>query len=155
LAVIGAAPGRASGRRGRGRVVRAAAAALAAGLASCASQPFRGDTGIRPFAFDLWDVHCPSGLRVIFERAPGTYTAGVTAVVGAGSVQDPPGKEGLAHLVEHLTFRAFNQGDRTDGAPLRARLWSLGASFNAETELDDTTYHEFAPGRLGRACATS
>jgi zinc protease len=120
---------------------RLGAALLAAGVASCGTTPFRGETGIRPFAFDLWDVHCPSGMRVIFERAPGAYTVGVTAVVGAGSVQDPPGKEGLAHLVEHLTFRARDR----DGAPMHARLWSLGASYNAETEFDSTTYHEFVP----------
>jgi zinc protease len=92
---------------------------VAAALAiSCAALPFRGESGIRPLSFDLWDVHCPSGLRVIVERAPGSQVAGVTTVVGAGSRQDPPGREGLAHLVEHLTFRA-QAGDQ---APLAYRL---------------------------------
>jgi zinc protease len=126
---------------------RALAAVLAATVVSCAARPFVGDTGIRPFAFDLWDVHCPSGLRVIFERAPGALTAGVTAVVGAGSAEDPAGREGLAHLVEHLTFRARN----ADSQPLRARLWSVGADYNAETGFDETTYHAFAPGQSLRA----
>src|SRR5262245_40625818 len=103
--------------------------------------PFQGDTGIRPFAFDLWDVHCPSGLRVIFERAPGSRVAGVTTVVGAGSHQDPPGREGLAHLVEHLTFRAHGPG----AAPMRVRLWEMGASYNADTRFDATTYHAVLP----------
>ncbi|HTA17951.1 MAG TPA: hypothetical protein VK989_01580, partial [Polyangia bacterium] len=71
---------------------RLGAALLAAGVASCASQPFRGDSGIKAFSFDLWDVHCPSGLRVIFERAPGANTVAVTEVVGAGSVEDPTGR---------------------------------------------------------------
>jgi zinc protease len=135
-------------RRGGGVPLnRALAIGLTAVAVACASQPFLGDTGIRPFAFDLWDVHCPSGMRVIFERAPASYTAAVTAVVGSGSVQDPPGKEGLAHLVEHLTFRAFGRGANGDGVPLHARLWGLGASYNAETDFDDTTYHEVVPGQ--------
>jgi zinc protease len=116
-------------------------ALLAALLVSCASLPEKGDTGIKPLAFDLWDVHCPSGLRVIFERAAGSRTAGVTAVVGSGSVEDPPGHEGLAHLVEHLTYRSKNAA----GDPVRERLWSLGASYNGETDHDTTTYYEFAP----------
>jgi hypothetical protein len=45
---------------------------LAVGLLACGTAPFKGDSGIKPLNFDLWDVHCPSGLRVIFERAPDT-----------------------------------------------------------------------------------
>jgi zinc protease len=116
-------------------------ALLAAIFVSCASLPEKGDTGIKPLAFDLWDVHCPSGLRVIFERAPGSHTAGVTAVVGSGSVEDPPGREGLAHLVEHLTYRSRDAA----GDPVQTRLRSLGAKYNGETDHDTTTYHEYAP----------
>src|SRR5258708_12918374 len=99
---------------------------------SCAGVPQRGDTGMRAFGFDLWDVHCPSGLRVIFERAPGAATAAVAVVVGAGAVDDPPGKEGLAHLVEHLTFRAHGPGEGALWPPLS----SLAASFNPSTHFD-------------------
>ena len=63
-----------------------------AAVASCAASPQRGDTGIHPVGFDLWDVHCPSGMRVIFERAPGSNMVGVTTVVGVGSRADPPGR---------------------------------------------------------------
>jgi zinc protease len=118
---------------------------------SCGGTPLKGDSGIKPFAFDLWDVHCPSGLRVIFERAPGTTTASVTVVVGAGATADPPGREGLAHLVEHLTFRTHMPGE----AALWPRFWALGASFNAETSFETTTYHEVAPAaRLTDVLAT-
>jgi zinc protease len=115
----------------------------AAVLSSCAERPFRGDTGIRPFAFDVYDVHCPSGLRVIFERAPRARTAGVTSVVGVGSRQDPEGREGLAHLVEHLTFRAH----APDADPLRIRLWAMGAAYNAGTGFDETSYYAYAPAQ--------
>jgi zinc protease len=117
-------------------------AALAVGaVVACGTTPFKGDSGIKPFSYDLWDVHCPSGLRVIFERAPGASTSDVTVVVGAGAVQDPPGREGLAHLVEHLTFRSHGPGE----AALWPRFWALGASFNASTDFEATTYHEVAP----------
>jgi zinc protease len=112
--------------------------AVALGVA-CATQPFQGETGIRPIAFDLWDVHCPSGLRVVVERAPGSPVAGVTTVVGAGAAADPQGREGLAHLVEHLTFRAHGP----DSPSVQARLASLGTSGNAETSSDDTVYYDF------------
>jgi zinc protease len=115
--------------------------ALAASSLACSELPLKGDSGIKPFNFDLWDVHCPSGLRVIFERAPGTRTAAVTVAVGAGATDDPPGREGLAHLVEHLTFRAHGPSE----AAMRGRLWALGASYNAETDFEETTYHELAP----------
>jgi zinc protease len=126
------------------------AAASAAGALSCGTAPMRWESGIKPFKFDLWDVHCPSGLRVIFERAPGTQTAAIAAVVGAGAIQDPPGREGLAHLVEHLTFRTH----APDEPALWPRLWALGASFNAETDFETTTYHELFPAtRLADAVA--
>jgi zinc protease len=137
-----------------GRAVATAiafAAATAAGALSCGTAPLRWDSGIKPFKFDLWDVHCPSGLRVIFERAPGTQTAAIAAVVGAGAVEDPPGREGLAHLVEHLTFRTH----APDEPALWPRLWALGASFNAATDFETTTYHELFPAtRLADAVAT-
>jgi zinc protease len=124
-------------RRGHGVV--GVAAAL---FVSCATQPNRGDTGIRPFAFDLADVRCPSGLRVVFERAPGAQTASVTTVVGAGGARDPVGREGLAHLVEHLSFRSH----APEQAPLGVRLHGIGASYNnAETSFDDTTYYALVP----------
>jgi len=122
-----------------------------AGVLSCGTAPLRWESGIKPFKFDLWDVHCPSGLRVIFERAPGTQTASVVAVVGAGSIEDPPGREGLAHLIEHLTFRSR----APDEPALWPRLWALGASVNAETDFETTTYHELFPAtRLADAVAT-
>jgi zinc protease len=108
---------------------------------SCAGSPQRGDTGIRPVGFDLWDAHCPSGLRVIFERAPGSNMVGVTTVVGVGSRADPPGREGLAHVVEHLAFR----GHGADEPEVDRRLGVLGALHNAFTSFDETAYYELAP----------
>jgi zinc protease len=132
------------GRRSRGAFEghgSALAAFALCGSVACATQ-LRGDTGIRPFAFDLFDQPCPSGLHVIFERAPGAQPEGVVTIVGTGSVQDPPGREGLAHFVEHLMFRAAYP---PDAVTVRVRLEALGASYNAFTSFDRTLYHSFAP----------
>jgi zinc protease len=50
----------------------------------------------------------PSGLRVLWDEAPAGSLAAVVSVVRGGSRLDPPGEEGLAHLVEHLTYRAVD-----------------------------------------------
>jgi zinc protease len=97
---------------------------------------------MRPPSFELVDLRFPSGLRVLIDvdhRAP---VVGVFAVVGSGSAADPVGKEGLAHFVEHLTFRS-----RPDG---KSSLWSLlqsagAGSWSARTDLDTTLFYEVGP----------
>ncbi|HET9988500.1 MAG TPA: insulinase family protein [Kofleriaceae bacterium] len=60
-----------------------------------------------------------------------------------GSVDDPPGKEGLAHLVEHLLFDVEIErgGQKTS---INAELGRLALSWNAETDTDYTTYQVVA-----------
>lgn len=99
-----------------------------------------GDIGIDPPLFPLRQVTLPSGLRVGFERAPTRGVVGVVLVVGTGSTSDPAGKEGLAHLVEHLSFHA-----RFEGHTVSETLARLGATYNADTDLDRTRFYEFAP----------
>ncbi|HET9155163.1 MAG TPA: insulinase family protein, partial [Myxococcaceae bacterium] len=77
-------------------------------------------------------------MRVLIEREPSRPLVAVVSVVDVGGTLDPPGKEGLAHLVEHLTFRSVQ--DRKH--PLNDLLEMSGAaSWNASTEWDVTTYH--------------
>jgi zinc protease len=82
------------------------------------------------------------GLRLIHERVPGSSAVAIVLTVRAGSNSDPPGKEGLAHLVEHLTFRVEDAGalSRWD------RYRRLGASrFNAFTGHEATTFVSVVP----------
>lgn len=97
---------------------------------------------MRGVQFPLRELRYPSGLRVIAERDTRSALAGVFLVVGVGSMSDPVGKEGLAHYVEHLTFRSRPYGKQT--------IWSMleraGAGhFNAETRFDSTVYYELGP----------
>jgi predicted Zn-dependent peptidase len=44
------------------------------------------------------------GLRIITKQLPHTKRVRVAIVVGVGAAHDPPGYEGLAHLLEHTVF---------------------------------------------------
>lgn len=89
----------------------------------------------------------PSGLRVVIEPEPGSKRIAVAVLVGAGSAQDPNGKEGLAHFLEHLVFRSkpanrLSAWDELDYAGLA----SQGSSqVNAYTRPETTTFLGIAP----------
>jgi len=97
---------------------------------------------MKPVKLPVTAFTAPSGLHVVIEQDPTARIAGVVAVVGAGAAQDPAGKDGLAHLVEHLTFRA-----RPDGKSTLANLLNYAGAgdVNATTDLDLTTYYAFGP----------
>jgi zinc protease len=79
----------------------------------------------------------PTGLRLVTYELPGAPRASVGVSWLAGSVDDPPGREGLAHVVEHLAFRC-----RVAGGSVWQRLQADGVAFNAFTVHDATVYFE-------------
>ena len=93
---------------------------------------------VRDVRYDVRSVDLPSGMRVLIERESSRPLVAVASVVDVGGTLDPPGKEGLAHLVEHLTFRSVQDKKH----PLNDLLEMSGAaSWNASTGWDVTTYH--------------
>ena len=86
------------------------------------------------------------------SSSSGTTTAGVAGVVLAvdvGSVDDPPGKHGLAHTLEHLVFRA------PDAGGVRcARGWSGGRRLvqRRRPASRRTTYWPSVRGRRWTSC---
>ncbi|MFP2957109.1 insulinase family protein [Myxococcus sp. 1LA] len=74
---------------------------------------------MRDVAFPLRDFRFPSGLRVVVEQDARSPVVAVVAMVGAGGSSDPGGKEGLAHVVEHLAFRSRHAGGRRCGSAWR------------------------------------
>src|SRR5689334_20380568 len=90
-----------------------AAAALAA-VAGCAHAEYKPHG--KPVPYDGYFATYPSGLRLVVLSVPSVERFTVVASYRAGSVDDPDGKEGLAHVVEHLAFRAAP----TPGGP---RIW--------------------------------
>src|SRR5262245_18393702 len=57
-------------------------------------------------SFSVRQQVLPSGLRVGVESGETRGMVAVVTVVGSGSSVDPAGREGLAHLIEHLVYHA-------------------------------------------------
>src|SRR5262245_55696028 len=91
--------------------------------------------------FGLRQPALPSGLRSGLETGETRGMVAVVTIVGSGSGADPPGHEGLAHLVEHLVYHAHRKGER----PQSGRLLRLGAHYNGGTTVQLTQFYEVAP----------
>lgn len=101
---------------------------------------YQGTSQLGPYPVSLWQL--PNGLRVALAPDPAVKTVAVHTWVRVGSADEQPGKTGLAHLFEHLMFKAT----RTHRAGVLDRtLEQWGASANAATWLDWTYYHETVP----------
>ncbi len=123
-------------------------AAMAA-LAGCATAGGAGAGPVRaPDGPGLTTL--PSGLRVAAFPRPGAPRLLLAASVLCGGEDDPPGRAGLAHLLEHLTYRARG----LDGRARREALAAAGARFNARTTPDATELEvEALPGALDAVLA--
>ncbi|MDB4960526.1 MAG: Peptidase, family [Myxococcales bacterium] len=80
-------------------------------------------------------VELANGLRVVLVQDPRASEVQVTMRYQVGSIDDPAGQEGVAHLVEHLMFQQV-LGNQS----LFARLEGIATHFNASTTFDATTY---------------
>jgi len=78
-----------------------------------------------------------AGFRIGFARLPKSECAAVSIHIPAGSRDDPPGHAGLAHFVEHMVFKGTES--RT-ARQLSIETEDVGASLNAGTSEDQTTY---------------
>ena len=90
--------------------------------------------------FDLTEFYLDNGLRVIV--VPNTKAPIVKQMVWykAGSVDEPAGKGGVAHLLEHLMFRGT---DKVKDSDFNTIITDNGGEMNAFTSRDFTAYHEF------------
>ncbi len=97
------------------------------------------------------------GPRVISARLPGARSVSIAAYVLAGSRLESADQAGVAHFMEHLTFKG------TAGYPSRRAICEavegVGGSANAATDRESTVYWARVPrreagdrdGRAGRA----
>src|SRR5207253_10647542 len=72
---------------------------LAAVFAGCAGPSVSYKLNLKPYQLDAVDFPLPSGLRILFQEDHREPTVLVTALHGVGSTSEPPGKEGMAHLI--------------------------------------------------------
>ena len=92
----------------------------------------------------------PEGPRVISARLPAARSASVAAYVIAGSRNEHPEEAGVAHFLEHLTFKGTKAYPSTRA--LSEAIEGVGGSFNAATDRESTVYWARVPGReVGRA----
>lgn len=109
------------------------AAALAALLAGAPRPPSMPVPAVTRLA---------DGLEIVVLRVPDAAWSSMRVVVRAGGASDPPGKGGLAHLVEHLALRGTYE---EDGSALEADARRAGARLNAHTTPDLTKFELDAP----------
>lgn len=79
-----------------------------------------------------------AGLQVLVEPMPGFRGVALGLWVKAGSREDPPGKEGLAHFVEHMTFKGTKKRSALE---LAQSIDALGGHLNAATTAEYTFYY--------------
>src|SRR5690349_10533451 len=79
-----------------------------------------------------------NGLRFVIVPDATTQMVEVDVRYDVGSREDPEGKAGIAHLVEHLMFQQRPDGPTTP--PLMHFLDQLTVGFNAFTNWDTTHY---------------
>ena len=80
-----------------------------------------------------------NGLRVVLVQDPRAREIQVTMRYQVGTIDDPPGQAGVAHLVEHLMFQQI-----LGGKTLFSKLEDDATFFTGLTSLDATTYIERA-----------
>ena len=81
----------------------------------------------------------PNGLEVIVAPSRGVPLATVELVVRNGAFTQPPEYSGLAHLFEHMFFKANDTYPKPDAFLDRAA--DLGALFNATTREELVSYY--------------
>ncbi len=85
----------------------------------------------------------PNGLEVIVVENHGVPLTTIEFDVKNGSFTQPPGSEGLAHMYEHMFFRANAQLPLPDQFIERAS--QLGAVFNGTTQEERVNYYMTLP----------
>jgi predicted Zn-dependent peptidase len=75
--------------------------------------------------------HLPNGLTVMICERPEAPVFSFFTMVDAGSVQDPMGATGLAHMFEHLAFKGTDKVGTTDYAAEKSALEKVEVAYAA------------------------
>ena len=87
----------------------------------------------------------PDGPRVISSRLSGARSVSIAAYVLAGSRLESPAEAGVAHFMEHLTFKGTAAYPSTRA--ISEAIEGVGGSFNAATDRESTVYWVRVPRR--------
>ena len=86
-----------------------------------------------------------SGPRVISARVPAARSISIAAYVLAGSRLETDAQAGVAHFVEHITFKGTKAYPSTRS--ISEAIEGVGGSFNAATDRESTVYWVRVPRR--------
>lgn len=90
-----------------------------------------------------------NGLRLVAVQMPHLHSAELALYVKVGGRNDPPGKAGLAHFLEHMLFRGTS--DFPTSLEIETAFEAIGGSINASTDEECTCFFSrIHPGAVGR-----
>jgi zinc protease len=108
-------------------------------VAEASSTPRKAET-VRPFELPApHEFRLENGLRVVVQRDARQPLFAFVVSYEVGHRDDPPGFEGLAHLVEHLSFRGSRHLAPYQGLYELERVGALDK--NGATGPDNTVYY--------------
>jgi predicted Zn-dependent peptidase len=87
----------------------------------------------------------PHGPRVISSRLDGARSVSIAAYVLAGSRLEGAAEAGVAHFMEHITFKGTAAYPTTRA--ISEAIEGVGGSFNAATDRESTVYWVRVPAR--------
>ena len=100
----------------------------------------RTNLRFEPAIFGAQDFTLDNGLKVVVIPNHKAPVVKLMLWYKVGSVDEPLGKGGLAHLLEHLMFRGTK---KVKGSSFNDIIEAHGGDSNAFTSHDFTVYHEF------------
>lgn len=97
---------------------------------------FSNSAAAKVFAPEVFTL--ANGLRVVIVRNALSEAFAQMLWVSAGAVDDPEGKAGVAHYLEHMMFKDTK---RLEAGDFSASIAARGGKDNAFTDADSTAYH--------------
>jgi len=79
-----------------------------------------------------------NGLKVVTVQMPHLHSAELALYIKVGGRNDPPGKAGLAHFLEHMLFRGT--ADYPTSLDIETAFETIGGSINASTDEECTCF---------------
>ncbi len=120
-------------------LIRTVSVFIAVALWACAGPQAPSRTV--EFHSTIYSARLRNGVRVQVVEDHATNLVQLGVRLDVGSASDPPGKAGLAHLVEHLMFQIAGS---PDGRPVGAELSAIAVGFNAQTTWEATQFVSMA-----------
>lgn len=90
-----------------------------------------------------------NGLRVVCVEMPHLHSAELAIYLKVGGRNDPPGREGLSHFLEHILFRGT--AEFPSSLAIESAFERIGGAPNAATDAESTYYYSRVhPDSFGR-----